>query len=309
MRRRPVLTRALGVALALGACNGGGESGADGGTDGGQSSACAVPDGRSYFMRSLVLGGPEIGFDLTGDGEIDNEFGKLSDAARAGISAVMQNSIDNGETMVLVHVSDWGEPPVPDAADITVHIFSGIDADVPPDPSNNASGEGMFFASLDNFDLDCNSRHPSDEAMIADRVLSANRSVWSFALSAGGSVNFISTRMAATLEPDYGRAEGEIGFILDYCSLSSIPFPGEVQGSFLDALVNDPSLSVISADVDLDGDGLEQVIGDGVTFKECIDGDGTVIPGRTCPCHPAIADGISLGAYLSIVSAIIVDVR
>jgi hypothetical protein len=75
----------LGVALLLGACGGGAGGGADAGASDGPTGACPLPEGRRYLISSLILGSPEVGFDLTGDGEIDNEFGKLSDGVRGGI--------------------------------------------------------------------------------------------------------------------------------------------------------------------------------------------------------------------------------
>jgi hypothetical protein len=98
---------------------------------------------------------------------------------------------------------------------------------------------------------------------------------------------------------------------MSLCALSSVPFPGDIPGTILDAFANDSAIgSFVSVDVDVDGDGFEQVVGDGVTIQECIDGDGTtVIDGRDCPCHPSIVDGYSSALGFEIVSARLVGVR
>jgi hypothetical protein len=45
-----------------------------------------------------------------------------------------------------------------------------------------------------------------------------------------------------------------------------------------------------------------------VTIARCIDGDGEVIAGRECPCHPDIADGYSVAYDVELVSAIVLGV-
>lgn len=59
-----------------------------------------------------------------------------------------------------------------------------------------------------------------------------------------------------------------------------------------------PALAELAAglqpDVDVDGDGLERVMSDGVEILACRDGDGTVIEGPRCYRDPRIADGYDL---------------
>ena len=58
--------------------------------------------------------------------------------------------------------------------------------------------------------------------------------------------------------------------------------------------------------MDRDGDGKEQVVGDGTTILKCIDGDGTEIEGSDCPCDPRITDGYSVAFAGHGVSATII---
>jgi hypothetical protein len=60
----------------------------------------------------------------------------------------------------------------------------------------------------------------------------------------------------------------------------------------LDYIANEGDLAA-SIDGDLDGDGLELVVGDGTGVLHCVDGDGTIIEGSDCPCYPEIADAFS----------------
>jgi hypothetical protein len=94
------------------------------------------------------------------------------------------------------------------------------------------------------------------------------------------------------------------------CSLSGVPFPGATGGTLLHALVNDPeNRAAVSPDVDRDGDGLEQVVGDGADIVHCVDGDGTVIAGADCPCEPRIVDGYSVAIGFDTTTAELVGVQ
>jgi hypothetical protein len=287
------------------ACGGGGsavDAGAD--PDTGFVSTCPVPEGRSFIASRMELLPTGGGFDLTGDGEINNEMGKMPEAARAEISEGLNLSITVGEMILLAHITGW-DPPTPDATDVGFYLFIGSDADSPPDPSNNHGGEGEFRVSLGQFDLECNPRTEADEVEIAGRVLTARRRTWDFPLTTGtGSVVLVNPVLELAFDESHTSATGRVGMVMTLCSLSAIPFPGLQTGTTLDVIVNEPSLQELSVDIDLDDDGLEEVRGDGVTIRDCVDGDGvTVIEGRTCPCHPAIADGYSFAITLEAVPA------
>ena len=126
------------------------------------------------------------------------------------------------------------------------------------------------------------------------------------------AVELVDFQVELIFDPDYRHAHGRVGSEITLCSLSGmpLPLPDETYGSALDFMVNDPSImEATHVDVDLDGDGLEQVIGDGVGVVKCIDGDGTEILGRDCPCHPNIADAYSTALSFQQVSAVALGVR
>ena len=132
---------------------------------------------------------------------------------------------------------------------------------------------------------------------------------WSFSIRSGASLGMSRVKLLGTFTSDFGALSGTLTGAATFCSLAKLPFLS--TSSTLDALVNDPSLAAaVAPDLDLDGDGIEQVIGDGVSIARCIDGDGvTVIEGVDCPCHPAIADGYSISMAWTAVPATILDTR
>jgi hypothetical protein len=299
--------------LALGAC-GGDDPGleVDAAPPDAPLSNCEVPPGRTFIISKMRIASPEESFDLDGDGEPDGEFGKMPAAAKSIAEDGLNDGIVAGNLTLLIHLAGLPEVPGPDAPDVVVMVFSGIDAETPPNPETNLTGKGEFFVGYDQFDVDCTPLSGSDQSGMADWEVSASRTAWEFPLYAGrGTLVFALARFEATLAPDYSGFTARFGGATTLCSLSATPFPGEIMGSVLDALVNDDALSsAMSVDMDLDDDGLEEVVGDGVSVLHCIDGDGvTVIPDKTCPCHPAIVDGYSITWKVEAVPAKIVGIR
>lgn len=304
----------LGTVIAFASVGGCGGSGNDAPTDAGGHDAfetlCPVPEGRSYICTQWRLQREPAGYDLDADEVIDNELGKLPQSVLDSVHVGLDESLQVGETLQLLHITDWSEPPTPNDEDIGLHIFIGRDADTPSDPSNNYNGDGEFFIRRNEFDVACNSTTQAEEAALVDRVLTATNEQWAFAISEGtGTMRFTNVILTVTFDADFETAIAECGAMLTLCSLSQVPFPGETPGTVLDAFANDPTIrESISVDMDRDGDGLEEVVGDGVSILECIDGDGTVIPGRDCPCHPDIADAYSLFLRFPLARAAILGV-
>jgi hypothetical protein len=111
-----------------------------------------------------------------------------------------------------------------------------------------------------------------------------------------------------TYDADFHAASGLYAGMTPICSMSQLPFPGETSGSVLDAFANDLE-PFIAADMDRDGDGLEQVVGDGETVRECIDGDGTVVAGAGCACDPRIVDAYSLAFTVQLIEVDVIGVK
>ena len=102
----------LGVVLAGAGCSGSHTSPA---ID--ADNACPVPPGRSYVER-VQLAGAGVGFDLNGDGTIDNAFGNLPTALRDQINKDIQSSFDTGSQFFVLNLPNWGDPPTADAPDV-----------------------------------------------------------------------------------------------------------------------------------------------------------------------------------------------
>ncbi len=270
-----------------------------------------MPVGRSYVMNSMQFLTADQGLDLDGDEVIDNAFGMIPEAGLSSMNSDLQASVEHGDILMMMHIADWTDPPTPTDPDIRFFLFTGSDADSPKDPSNDFTGEGEFYFRVTEFDLDCQPTTEADEAALVDRVISATRSSWQFATSEElGAMEFQDARIEVALDTDFATAAGIFAGSMPLCTLAGVPFPGDISGSVLDALINDPYLAgTIAVDMDLDGDGLEQVIGDGISVLECIDGDGTIITGRDCPCHPRIVDAISAAIAIELVPAVVLGVR
>ena len=237
-------------------------------------------------------------------------FGAMPEFALTPMNNDLQQAVLRGDICMMQHISEWSGPPTATATDIGFFLFTGSDADSPKDPSNDYTGEGEFFFRMTEFDLNCEPTTEADEASLVDRVISARRSVWQFALSAElGSMQFRDARVELTFAADFATGSGIFAGSMPLCTLAGVPFPGDLSGSVLDVLINYEIFDPVQVDMDLDGDGLEQVIGDGESVLECIDGDGTVIPGSNCPCHPAIVDAVSAAIGIEVVPAIVVGVR
>src|SRR6187200_2707361 len=114
---------------------------------------CQLPPGRSYAQR-LNIGGPGVGFDLNGDGTIDNAFGNLPPPLLNQISQDLEASFVTGNTALVLHLANWSDPPSPDDPDLTVSAVFGLDAD--SNTANNFDGMGKFVADAISFDLNCN---------------------------------------------------------------------------------------------------------------------------------------------------------
>jgi len=257
-------------------------------------------------MRFL---GEESGFDLDGDGEIDNALGQLPQSVRDSIHDGLDHAIEVGEWMMILHLADVDDPPDPNDPDVGFHVFTALDVDVPPDPSNNYGGDGRFYIRVDEFDLDCNPTTAADEAALADHVLTASSDALLFQLGVGaGTLALVNGTYVLTYSEDFHTSTGLYGGMTTLCSMSQLAFPGDTPGSVLDAFVNDLK-DFISVDMDLDGDGLETVVGDGTSVLECIDGDGTIIIGRECPCDARIADAYSVAFSTEAIAATIVGVK
>jgi len=305
---------ALGTCICLAvACGGGGTSGDDESVDAGPPDAyqgpCPVPPGFSHVVTRLRYQPADVGADLDGDGDIDNIVGTLPSSVLDSLHDGLDEAIEVGEWMTIFHVTDTPLPPEPNDDSLVIHAFTGLDSDVPTDASNNYDGEGRFYIRVDEFDLNCESTVGSDEASMTDHVLTAKKDVWSWPLAGGsGTLSMVNGTVVVTYSSDFFTFEAMYTGMTTMCSMAQLPFPGETEGSVLDAFANDLK-DLISPDMDLDGDGFESVVGDGTSVLQCIDGDGTIIEGRDCACDARIADAYSLAFTIQGIKATVIGVK
>lgn len=295
--------------IVVAGCGDGGVVRPDAGADAG-GMVCTIEDGRSYLMSEMAVVGSDQGFDLDGDADIDNSLGNLADAVREGMNAQLAGLIEDGVLLIVFHITGWTDPPTPTDTSIELALFHSTDADEPRDPNDNFSGDEDVLAFEHQFDLACEPLFQADTVAIEDRLLRATATRWDLVLTTlTGSAAFTGAQLALTFDEDFGAFSGLVGATLPVCSLSNIPAPGS-SGSMLDVLVNEPVLAGTAVlDMDLDGDGLEQLVGDGVSILHCIDGDGSIVAGSDCICHPRIADGYSVAFRITAVTCHIAGVH
>jgi hypothetical protein len=282
--------------LALAACSGHGTT--TDATGGGGSSLgpapCRVSPGVTYVLTSVGFEPPGQGFDLDGDGKIDNALGYLAPVA----NQVIGNDIATGFSRYLLVVERWDNAPGDDP-DVTLVSYSGVDADQPPDPSNDFTGSGEFNVTSRDFDVNCNPQNASRTGSIAGLVLATRFDRWNLFVRNIGSVVFGKLILQWTMSADLSTATGEMGGVFTDCALSRAYLPQLGSGTFLDLILS----SGRQADIDVDGDGLETIDYVGGQIIGCTDGDGTQIPGPECVCDPRIADGYSVACFATGVTA------
>ncbi len=147
--------RVLLLTGALLGCEGGeGETDAattqDGSVD--MASVCKPKFGRTFVFDKLEFLPKAEGFDLNNDGMVDNVFGDLG----LTINDSFRSDIAQGRTLLLLDLQHgMGAPPFAPGMSFDSFLFAGLDADDPPDPSNNLGGSGRFLVPLGQFDVSC----------------------------------------------------------------------------------------------------------------------------------------------------------
>src|SRR5262245_46333737 len=115
------------LALVLAACSGG-SSATDAPTSNGDSSfdppPCSISPGKTYTMLEYGFHAPGVGFDLDGDGDIDNALGFLAPVA----NQVINDAIQSGFSRYLFDIEGWDAAPGNDP-DVQMISFAGVDAD------------------------------------------------------------------------------------------------------------------------------------------------------------------------------------
>jgi len=299
------LVRLVGIAAVLGGCGGtASPEGVDGAVayDAAPDAAtgCQPEFGRTFINDTVVLLPENEGHDLDGDGQPDNAVGVFADLFNAGLV----DGIVSGQVTALWDFLGLAPPGEP-SPDLRLVFYDGLDADVPPDPSNNVGGAGRFLVSVQQFDLACRSLSEWDSALLEGQVATAHTRRWSFVAPSVGTVEMQDVSLVVTFNEDFSGFTAEAWGVWAACALALTGFPGSARGTLLDLLVSGFQRG---PDIDVDGDGLELISGDGMTVTQCVDGNGVVITGRDCACDSRIVDGYSFALRGTAVPAAIVGV-
>ncbi|MBI5481768.1 MAG: hypothetical protein HY906_23130 [Deltaproteobacteria bacterium] len=199
----------------------------------------------------------------------------------------------------------------PDAGPVDFDFYQAVDADVPPDPTNNVGGSGRFLTRLLDYTLQCAPRGRFDHAEIVGHELRARSRTWAFASPNTGTMAVSDVEITVTFNEDFAAAEGVLSGLAPLCALTRSYLPGSQTGNMLELIANGYG---VEPDVDVDGDGLETVTGDGHGgIKECVDGAQAVPPaaritGNECACDPRMADGYSMAWRATLVPATLVGI-
>ncbi len=282
-------------------CGGGDHAPPDGGNaDGGTSDdGCHPAFGSSFIVNQFAQSAPDDGFDLNGDGTPDNAF------AAIGIgSSIWANLITSGSAIFLFDLQ--GLPafgvPVADGASLTLAFYLGVS--VNSDPSTYFGGDGQFLAPASQFDVSCQTTANMDTTSVAGGTITGHKASLGLGVHGLGIIDFTEYIMQATLSADQQTFAGKLGGVAGPCGLSQLPSPTGA-GSLLGALVNTYH---VEPDIDVNGDGLDTIAGDGQDIASCTTAAGVVIEGADCACDPRIKDGFSGAFDFSAVPAMIVGV-
>ena len=296
--------------------------------------------GRMFVISAFAIADRDRGFDVDGKCSgpgacIDNSLYRLG---QLGNDQIRQGLL-GGDSLILLEIAGLDAPHEGSDRSVTVKVYGGRDADDPPFPANNFSiptGETRCCEYLiDGRSLEGGQARARIPARIVRGLLrSTSRTV-------GGPLQLpvptstpsqgltearveriqLSARLPANLSE---MNEGLIGGVVSMSTLAQTPNPFcktlnnlcQRQIPALSAL--DLALSILQADIDLDGDGLERIeVGQDGRNDRCYDGCGTtacrvlaVDPARpeSCVLDPRIVDGYSVGIAVSGVSAIVVGV-
>ncbi|MBI4509926.1 MAG: hypothetical protein HY698_09845 [Deltaproteobacteria bacterium] len=237
------------------------------------------------------------GFDLDDDGAVDNLLGLLSSIANPHY----ERTVRNGDRIEILDIDlgSWPAEMNDDEVALEAAFFRAVDADEPPDPTNNYDGAGRFLAVQEQFDVNCRPTSKFDEARVRGRRVEMKTDRLPFVVGWRGTAEFRRLQFEGEFDDTRTRLQAKVGAAWTSCSLSTLPSPMNQEVSSLDGLVG---LEILP-DIDMDGDGLETMVMENQRVIACIDGDGSRIDGKNCACDPRIADGYSIAYFMELVPA------
>jgi hypothetical protein len=312
---RLVMASAL-VALAAG-CGDDGGNATDAGSDpidaagpdaGFNEAACPTAYGPTAVGSTFEVSPAGSGFDLNGDSTIDNNIGGQN-GLRVLINQSFNNSLNDGSLRTLTELRDLTAVGTDDST-IAVVLYGGVDSDDPAVLDDDFAGdEDYHFARVWVEPETCAPVASVPGSYTAGVVTGGADSIKFFIASLGGFVDFRLAKLSATVEADTKGVKtvdamtAQFGGAIPSCSLARAPSSSGFNASALEDII---LLGGLQSDIDLDNDGLEQVIVDNNEGTlHCIDGDDTMIDGADCACDPRIADAFSIAFDITLVGAAI----
>ncbi len=286
------------LACALAGCGGSSHSAGDGGmSDADTTPGCHPAFGSSFIVNQFMQAPAGQGFDLNGDGTPDNAF------AVVGINSdVWNNLISTGSAIFLFdfHGLPAAGTAVADGASLELAFYLGVA--VSADTSTYFNGSGQFLAPASQFDVNCQTTADMDAVDVAGGAVDGHKAMLGLGVHGLGILEFTKFILRGTMSADQQTWSGRLGGVATPCGLSQLPsFTG--AGSLLGSMVN---VYHVEPDIDVDGNGLDKINGDGQDVASCTTADGVTIPGATCACDPRIKDGFSGAFDFSAVPAMIV---
>jgi cysteine-rich repeat protein len=267
-----------------------------------------------------------VGCDFSGDGRPDNTFGAALGDSLGVINTAINNGISNGNVLLQFTFAGLNDPLGVNDPDVRVGFGQGLDGDADRlnnrDPGNpqriNRSSLNMAGLPVANYQssitMSSITGGPEDIQLdLPSPVMGMN---FSFRVRRSRITGALMNNGRRITAIDRGVLCGAVPLR----DLATIPNffelllmggrPGMTRSTLLEAMVGGYRVMIpfiglsinvgpSTADIDVDGDGLERVIGtpgDARTPPQitgCVDGDGTRIMGRTCVMDPRIQDAFS----------------
>jgi hypothetical protein len=257
-------------------------------------SKCTSPLAPSFIANSLQVPPTNVGFDLNGDGNIDNLLGNLRNL---GLNDALRMQTRK-EPYLVITVERLGDPQ--NDPDVQPVIYLAVDAD--GDATNDFSGMGSFWFTLNSVDVNCrpNAILPAGALVNGHFEATADHAIVPLNFA---SFDIRRAHVTGDIAPDLSALNNVlVGGAATPCKLSQTSQTITNQ-SVLDLLVGTFSQQ---PDIDLDGDGLETFVASpSAGVYACVDGNGTRIEGAACACDPRMTDGFSLALEVGAVKAIL----
>jgi hypothetical protein len=288
--------------------------------------------GLMFVVNQIAIAGQNRGFDLDGDGTIDNSFWQLGTFSNDQI----RQALLGGENLVLIELAGLGPSSTDQPQSLTIKMYDAADADDPIFPANNfkvpPGHTNCCEFVIRATSLDRISRIPA--VLIGDHVSTVEPGTHARPFLFDFQRPHISFRFPASR---HELAEGLLGGDLSYAFLASTPNPfcppgvvsprciGRHDDTMLGWVIGSAGMR---ADLDRDGDGLEclsdtsgagdLVCCDGAGAESCTDASGgcrrAVEPlvaesALSCAMRREMADGISASMTFTALAASAVGVR